>query len=150
MNVGRIASLAAVFAACVSLITCGKSAPTISRNPVDPANDPLYKTIHAMPDDTAKLHRLSTYVRDYIADRSCTGVDQCRTMGFGDKVCGGPREYLIFSKATVDSAVLRTLVREHFVVDSICNVKYRLGSDCAIELRPLVDCVDGECARVWK
>lgn len=129
----------------VAITMCGKSSPVGTANP----GDPEYRRISVMPDDTAKLRLLGDYIRAYIADRSCSGSGQCRTIAFGNKPCGGPWAYLIYSTATADSTVVRALAREYFVVDSTCNRKYRLVSDCYPEPEPLIGCINGECARVW-
>jgi len=135
-----------------AILACGKSAPTISGNPVDPANDPLYKTIHAMPNDTTKLRLLTEYTVAYAADRTCTDTDQCRTMPLGFDYCG-VRAYLIYSAGAVDETAVQALGRE---LSSVSAAVY--GDDWPARVCPAkpgvifpvprVGCVDGQCARV--
>lgn len=110
--------------------------------------DPQLARIAAMPDDTTKERLLGDFIESYIADRTCTGPGQCRTMPFGDKPCGGPWTYLVYSTATTDSAALHVLVGEYNRLDGLMNVKYGRDSDCMFVLPPNVGCVDGRCQKI--
>ncbi len=80
-----------------------------------------------------------------IGDPLCDSVDECRYVGFGQKVCGGPLKYLVYSISRTDSVLLKTLVDEHRRLNEEWNVKSGAISPCDIPLIPILARRDGRC-----
>ena len=80
-----------------------------------------------------------------IGDPLCDSVDECRYVGFGQKVCGGPLKYLVYSISRTDSVQLKTLVDEHRRLNREWNVKSGAISPCDIVLKPVLARRDGRC-----
>jgi hypothetical protein len=76
---------------------------------------------------------------------TCSSADQCRTVAFGAKPCGGPRSYLIYSTAAADTARLATLVAEYNRLEAEANAREGRVSDCMFVAQPTVACVSGRC-----
>lgn len=95
--------------------------------------------------DTTRLRELREAVTREIGTPRCENRAQCGTMPFGAKPCGGPWSYLVYSRATTDTARLAAAVREYTVFQSGLNRRSGLVSDCRFTPRPAVDCVAGIC-----
>ena len=50
---------------------------------------------------------LEAAVLGLIGDATCERDEQCRTLAFGAKACGGPQSYLAWSTLRTDEAVLK-------------------------------------------
>lgn len=57
----------------------------------------------AAPDSAA----LAAAVRDLIGTPTCSSDDQCRTLPFGAKACGGPQGYVAWSILVTDESALK-------------------------------------------
>lgn len=65
-----------------------------------------------------------------VADRSSTSDSGCGIVAVGVKACGGPEEYLVYSRGTVDEAVLLEKVRQYNELEDHLNRQYQLLSTC--------------------
>ncbi len=85
-------------------------------------------------------------IQNYINTFSCTASNGCSSIAFGDKPCGGPREYLVFSNA-VNLTQLQNMVNEYNLLDKQNNIKTKASSDCMFVQPPTnVGCVNGVCS----
>jgi hypothetical protein len=80
-----------------------------------------------------------------VRDAPCASPSLCRTIGFGEKACGGPRQYLVYSKAATDSARLAREVARYNEAERNRNREEGRVSDCMALSRPQVSCVSGRC-----
>jgi hypothetical protein len=84
-------------------------------------------------------------IKDYISTFSCAAVNGCSSIAFGDKPCGGPREYLVFSNA-VNLVTLQNMVLEYNLLDKQNNIRKNAVSDCMYVGPPAnIGCVNGIC-----
>jgi hypothetical protein len=84
-------------------------------------------------------------IQNYINSFSCSSSVGCSAIALGDKPCGGPREYLVFSNA-VNLTLLQTMVAEYNLLDKQNNIKTNAVSDCMMVLPPTnIGCVNGVC-----
>ena len=82
---------------------------------------------------------------DYIAGFSCSGTVGCQFLAFGEKACGGPKEYLVFP-ASVDLNFLTAKVTEYNALEKQFNIDNNIVSDCMFVGPPTnIGCVDGKC-----
>ena len=80
-----------------------------------------------------------------IGDPLCDSVDECRYVGFGQRACGGPLKYLVYSISRTDSVQLNTLVDEHRRLNREWNVKSEAVSPCSLPPIPVLARRDGRC-----
>lgn len=95
--------------------------------------------------DEARLAEMLTDIELLISDKSCTKDGKCTVMAYGDKACGGPVGYLIYSSGNVNENQLKDLVEEFTALQSLMNDAYGYISDCALASPPDVSCLDGNC-----
>ena len=95
--------------------------------------------------DLARLERMEQEIRDYIAVAPCSDSTVCAVVALGAKPCGGPWGYLVYSQATVDSAVLAEMAREYTEFNDLLNRRWGWVSTCDLARHPQVACRDGAC-----
>lgn len=115
--------------AIVSLFSCDKA-------PVELTNQKA---------DEARLASMFAEIETLISDKSCTKDGKCAVIAYGDKACGGPVGYLIYSSGNVNENQLQDLVEEFTELQSLMNDQYGYISDCSIASPPDVSCLDGNC-----
>jgi hypothetical protein len=96
-------------------------------------------------EDIAKLGRMETQILAFIGNAQCTDSTDCRYIAFGDKPCGGPWKYLIYSAATIDTMELQRMVASYNEFNEILNHRYAWRSDCSLAYLPNVGCQEGTC-----
>lgn len=72
-------------------------------------------------------------------------VKSCIALPLGNKPCGGPRRYVVFSKETTDEAQLRKLLDEYSIADKTVNKEEGLISTCDMAPEPIVTLENGVC-----
>ncbi len=92
-----------------------------------------------------QLHQLNLEIRASIGKAACTRDDECKTMAYGEKSCGGPREYLLFSTHETDMEQLKTKVSRYNLLDQQRNALSSLVSDCAFVEEPVLKCLGQIC-----
>jgi len=100
--------------------------------------------------DRARLSKMEAEIDDLIGDATCKDTKDCRSIAFGDKPCGGPWSYKIYSVADLDTLQLAGLVAAHKKFNGVLNMRYGWVSDCRFVMPPDIDCVEGRCAAVAK
>ena len=84
-------------------------------------------------------------ILDYVAGFSCGEAVGCQYLSFGEKACGGPKEYLVFP-ASVDLVFLNAKVTEYNALEKQFNNDNNIFSDCMAVMPPTnVGCVNGKC-----
>lgn len=80
-----------------------------------------------------------------------TDASQCKTIAFGDRACGGPEEFLIYSTLNTDVELLENLVSEYNYQAGQYNLRTGLASICSIEMEPEVTLKNGVCVeKPWE
>jgi len=98
--------------------------------------------------DVARLQAKEKAIDALVGDAACKGGEDCRSIAFGAKPCGGPWKYKIFNAAEVDTVELKRLVKDYNEFNAVLNERYGWMSDCAYVSPPEVGCVDGRCRAV--
>ena len=96
-------------------------------------------------DERALLEEMEQDVLDYVGEPQCDNLTDCRYIEFGDKPCGGPWYYLIYSISSVDSGKLENMVLEYNEYNEELNLNYNWISDCSVPNTPNLDCLNGLC-----
>lgn len=94
----------------------------------------------------ARMTEISEMVNDLIEDKSCNGVDDCASIAYGAKPCGGPWGYLVYAPSNVDVAELEQLVEEYNQLEEEINQISGRVSDCGLVEEPDLECADNICA----
>ncbi len=92
-----------------------------------------------------RMEELHAVILELIGDPVCDSVEECRYIAFGDKPCGGPWSYLVYSISRTDSVQLKTLVDEHRRLNKEWNAKTGAPSDCGLARSPVLARRDGRC-----
>jgi hypothetical protein len=71
-----------------------------------PACSPAPRAAENGAVDAPSLDSLRAVVLQLIGEPTATSLAQCRLMPAGEKPCGGPRSYLVYSMETTDSTAL--------------------------------------------
>jgi len=85
---------------------------------------------------------------DYIASFECNNSENCNTIAFGVKPCGGPVEYLTFP-SSINLNELEVMVESYNQLNLEYNIQTNAVSDCAVVQPPqTVECANGGCVIV--
>lgn len=95
--------------------------------------------------DHATLEMKYQAVYDLIQDPACTDTPVCAGVGIGNKPCGGPWRYVVYSTTTVDANELATLVADLDLYETGLNQQEHTLSDCALAPVARPECVDQKC-----
>ena len=95
-----------------------------------------------------RMKQLSENIKLYVKDISCSHSNECKTVGYGSKFCGGPALYLAYSRKS-DSDRFLEQVLEYNQLSRIwagyISRKRGIGSDCAVVSDPGAVCVNNRC-----
>lgn len=98
-----------------------------------------------MEKDRESLQLKLDGIKTYIASANCAQDAQCEYIAYGNKACGGPSGYLVFS-SNLNVEELEELIADYTQAEKEFNAKYNQISDCAIVLPPEnIECIEGKC-----
>lgn len=117
-------------AALLALAGCAPDAPAAAPGRSD-----------ASPDDAGRLQSL-------VGEARCESDDQCRTVGWGHKACGGPQRWVAYSTLGTDVPALERLAREHAERQRAEQERGGMVSNCAYVPDPGARCVAQRCQTV--
>jgi hypothetical protein len=83
---------------------------------------------------------LEAEVRRLVGGATCTADEQCRTLAFGAKACGGPQAYIAWSTLVTDAAVLESVAERYAALRREELRSSGVVSDCAIVVDPGATC----------
>ena len=92
-----------------------------------------------------RMAQISENVEPLIVNNSCNGADDCASIAWGAKPCGGPWGYLVYAPSNIDVARLQQLVAEYNQLQAEVNQLTGATSDCAVVVEPELDCLDDLC-----
>ena len=101
-------------------------------------------------DDRARLVEMEADIDTLLTGATCKGAEDCRSIAFGAKPCGGPWSYKIYSVSGVDSLALAGMVDAYNKFNRVLNERYGWMSDCMVVMPPEIDCLEGRCVAVGK
>ena len=78
-------------------------------------------------------------------DLSCDLDSECRAVGFGNRVCGGFSEYIIYSTKSVDYEYIETLSSKYYELDKQHNLETGGSSICSITQPRVSACIYSKC-----
>ena len=106
---------------------------------------PIIATANDKADELRnEIAQIKTEIDALVATGSCTAKTQCDAVALGSKACGGPQLYLPHAK-NVNITKLNGLATQHRTKAHTLNKLLGALSDCAMVLKPSVQCVDNKC-----
>lgn len=92
-----------------------------------------------------QLENTELEIKNYINSFGCSESVGCNYIAFGDKPCGGPWKYLVFSNS-VNLTKLQEMVANYNEMNRLYNIQTNAISDCMAVMPPTeVKCVNGVC-----
>tara|TARA_R110002049_G_scaffold285400_1_gene466265 strand:- start:13088 stop:13486 length:399 start_codon:yes stop_codon:yes gene_type:complete len=99
--------------------------------------------------ERAELNILKSDIETLANTSVCNESTECKYLAFGNKPCGGPWSYLIYS-TSIDEEKLQDLVKEYNEKESAFNAKWGVFSDCAFVSPPSsVKCENNTCVAIY-
>ena len=95
--------------------------------------------------DKSELEQAREDIYAMVGGAECETVADCRFIGLGDKPCGGPWEFLVYSVTQTDSVELADVVAEYNALEQSINQKHGYGSDCSVPNEPTLGVADRRC-----
>lgn len=96
-----------------------------------------------------RMKQLDKNIRLYINNISCSDSAECKTVGYGAKLCGGPAVYLPYSRRSDNENSFLNEVVEYNGLSRIyadyISRKLGIASDCALVRDPGAVCVNNRC-----
>jgi len=93
-----------------------------------------------------EMGMLDREIHNMLGDtQSCESDDQCQTIGYGDKPCGGFRSYLSYSTQVTDKARLEALVERYNKLDRMINQQNNMMGTCEAVVPPSLSCQNAVC-----
>ena len=106
------------------------------------------KGIDSRQDYEEELRDRFQKIENLIAQGKCENPEDCDSMPLGNKPCGGPSSYVIFSES-IDRDKLGAMVEQYTELEKEYNEKFGISSDCSLVGPPEnIGCVNSECARI--
>ena len=96
-------------------------------------------------DDRAKLAEMRREIDALIGDAAGESIEDCFYMALGDKPCGGPWEYIVYSTSSTDLTALAERVTAYNAFEEEMNIRYLYMSDCMYETPPTLVYRNGRC-----
>ena len=92
-----------------------------------------------------KMALLDKETKALIGPASCSSDNQCHSLGFTHKPCGGFSSYRIYSDKNTDVAQLKSKVKQYNALSKEWNKKNNLISDCMLLVQPTLACKVKTC-----
>lgn len=88
---------------------------------------------------------LATQLREQIGDAPCSSDDQCHTVAWGQKACGGPERWVAWSTQTTNATTVNDLARRLSTARKADHVRSGGVSTCFIQADPGAHCEAQHC-----
>lgn len=113
---------------------------------------PLGRSAASSQDEQKKiretLRELRQKIEDKNQDKSCKKSEDCVSVAAGERLCGGPAEYLIVSTQNSHFEEIKSLAQQHVKLSGEYNKKYSGGSMgiCSVLTPTTLVCRQKQCA----
>lgn len=92
-----------------------------------------------------QAEQLAREARALANPSGCTKVEECEVTGFGQKSCGGPREFIAYCAKTTDVKALQAKLEDLAKAELAWQTEAGIMSNCSLTRRPLPRFVEGMC-----
>ena len=119
----------------------------------DPTVAPVYESVPEVAVDDyqaylAERGRLLADLDALIGDAEADGPQSCWLLPVGEKACGGPTGYRVYSASAPTAAEVLALGRRIVALDRAAIATFGIGSTCDLTTAPEVSHRDGRCSAV--
>src|SRR5690554_6853216 len=95
------------------------------------------------------LNEQRNYIRALAEASICSEDFECRYIAFGNKPCGGPWEYLIYT-TSIDTLEFENLVSNFNILEAKYNQECGAISDCMMVMPPSgLECENNKCIPIY-
>ena len=91
------------------------------------------------------LEEVARAIDKEVGEADADQVSNCKILPIGDKPCGGPWGYLVYSNKKSDTVILTELIERYDKLDKIRNEEEGRVSTCDVAQEPVVSLEDGFC-----
>lgn len=91
---------------------------------------------------------LQTYLNTYIRQTQADNIEQCSMFAYGQKACGGPEMYVVYSQRDMDEDAIAELnehVARYNQLDAFIKMTRNIVSTCDITPEPEIRYENGRC-----
>ena len=81
----------------------------------------------------------------YSSDLSCNSNEDCKTVGIGDRPCGGYGEYIIYSTNAIAVEKMEDMASRYYELDRKYNSENMMSSICSVEMPRVSACIHAKC-----
>ncbi len=92
-----------------------------------------------------QAEQLAKEARALANPSGCAKVEECEVAGFGQKSCGGPREFIAYCARTTDVKALQAKLAELEKAELAWQTEAGIMSNCSLTRRPLPRLVEEMC-----
>ncbi len=92
-----------------------------------------------------QAEKLAREARTLANPSGCEKVEECAVAGFGQKSCGGPREFIAYCAKTTDVKALQAKLAELEKAELAWQTEAGIVSNCGLTRRPLPRLEEGMC-----
>jgi hypothetical protein len=90
---------------------------------------------------------LLSQIQSGISRTTCNTNDDCDALPVGHRACGGPNDYLVYSKLSSDEESLKRLAASYTAQQKVKNQKEGNMSICQMLTKPNVACKSNTCVK---
>ncbi|XXF81598.1 hypothetical protein P2318_17945 [Myxococcaceae bacterium GXIMD 01537] len=92
-----------------------------------------------------KADRLAKEARALAKPEGCEAVSECQVSEFGNKPCGGPRDFIAWCSRTTDAKSLQAKLDALMKAEQAYQEAAGVMSNCGLTRRPRAALVEGRC-----
>lgn len=82
------------------------------------------------------------------ADKSCLETNECKILAVGNRPCGGPEQFLVYSATTTDEKLLAITNDRYTKLKAQQQQRLGMQSTCQMLTSPLPQCQSRQCTIV--
>ncbi|MCG9760768.1 MULTISPECIES: hypothetical protein [unclassified Pseudoalteromonas] len=98
--------------------------------------------------DTSDIKAHKQSLENVVADKSCDNDTQCKVIAVGDRACGGPSSYQVYSTKSADEAQVKQLAEQITTLERAYNMQNQMMSICQHLIEPATQCVENKCVKL--
>ncbi|MEQ3512565.1 hypothetical protein ABMY35_04200 [Pseudoalteromonas sp. BZB3] len=78
-------------------------------------------------------------------NNECDSNAQCKVIAAGNRACGGPSHYMLYSTKTTTDETAKTVADKLTKYESLYNAQSGMQSICAMLTKPTTQCINNKC-----
>lgn len=93
---------------------------------------------------SANLSKANRALAERVEDTSCTASFQCKVLEVGQRACGGPSRYVVYSNLNTEQEAVEQLAQQVTQQEKLAN-QANGSSDCSPVLPVQALCINKQC-----